>query len=160
MSGKLVISMQDKLGFLFETPLESFEANSKPTEYDIVCRWIFEYDKVRGTKRFMNKKEKSQVLQNVTDDFMSLWRFESFETLKEPEVKKKLRSVISRAENYIDNGSYANQKSNEAFIESEKKGFSGILDIALESITPRKTGTKRKSEEMVVSKLTMSTSKS
>ena len=91
---------------------------------------------------------------------MSLWRFESFETLKEPEVKKKLRSVISRAENYIDNGSYANQKSNEAFIESEKKGFSGILDIALESITPRKTGTKRKSEEMVVSKLTMSTSKS
>ena len=49
--------MQDKLGFLFENPLETFEANSKPTEYDIVCRWIFEYDKVRGTKRFMNKKK-------------------------------------------------------------------------------------------------------
>ena len=148
---RTIVSMQDKLGFLFEAPMKEFASDSKPTEYDVVCRWIFEFDKVRGSKRFMKRNEKSQVIQTVTNDVISVWKLQSFETLNKVEVKKRVRTVIGHAEEYIQNGAYTNHKNDKPWIESEQKSFWRTFNISIDSVTPRISGKKRKTEEEMVS---------
>ena len=141
-------SMQDKLSFLFGSPLETFDPSVKPSQHNIVCKWIFEYDKLRGSNLHLKKPQKDHLIEILANEVISVWKLQSLEVLPIENVKRKLRPVIAIAEKYTRNGSYSNKKNDHEWIRNERKPFGAIFDISAESLTPR-IGKKRKSEEMV-----------
>ena len=91
-------SMQDKLSFLFGSPLETFDTTTKPSQCDIICKWIFEYDRLRSTNWNMKKTQKDHLIDILADEVMSVWKFQSLQVIPRENVKRKLRPVIAIAE--------------------------------------------------------------
>ena len=150
-----IITKEDQIGFIFGKPLEVLPNGfGKFSEVDVVRHYIFKYDEIRGSSYHVKKKLKLNILNSVIDSFISACQSQGFVTQERGVIRERIKKIIAKADNLIENGSACKNKSNENFVEKTRNEFANYCQIVQQLPnnlfpTPKSTAKKRKVEILV-----------
>ena len=65
---------QFKLEFIFGKGISSFPPGTVPIEADLVRRWVFEYDRMRGDRIRPGEAFQHEVISSVVDELIDFWK--------------------------------------------------------------------------------------
>ena len=152
---QITVTKEDQISYIFGRPLDTLPNNDgKISELDIVRHYIYHFDGLRGTSYHVKKKLKLKILNSVINSFISACQSQGFVTQERGVIKERIKKIIAKADNLIENGSACKNKSNENFVEKTRNEFANYCQIVklLENNlfpTPKSTAKKRKVEILV-----------
>ena len=90
---------QFKLEFIFGKGISSFPPGKVPIEADIVRRWVFDYDRMRGDRLRPGEAFQHEVIFCVVDELMDFWKI-NVDHLIHPRWKvfTKVKAIVDRVE--------------------------------------------------------------
>ena len=159
---KTPTSRKDHIAFVYGEPLKTLEPGIlKVTDCHLIRIWMHFYDDFRSSWKTNNH----EVIKNVARYLMTFWKSQPLATeiLSEKQVITKVAGVINRVQKMIKKNTYSPNKSNQNWIDNERKLIlNRIFDIGIKTpetqkdtlnmLEPSGSGTQQKAADMVCKK--------
>ena len=140
---------QFKLEFIFGKGISSFPPGKVPIEADIVRRWVFDYDRMRGDRLRPGEAFQHEVIFCVVDELMDFWKINVDHPIRPRwKVFTKVKAIVDRVQPLM---AYVRQRDNpenhQEWIEYQLSCFQSECDISEDGVEKRVPKNTRKFEE-------------
>ena len=93
---KTPLSHQDSFSWLFGDPIANF-SDSMPTKIEVIQRWMYAYDNIRGSSWKVSKEDKNLALKTMVSELIDNWNLQELKPdLSSPRALETLHTKVNR----------------------------------------------------------------
>ena len=127
-------SQEQLIGFLFGTPLATFNPECRPTQLEVIRHWMYLFDERKRElppRSPMTPKLRNLVIHDVVSSVVDNWRHSSnsVQIKQDKFIFTMVKCLVKRTESFR---LLQRKGENEAWLKSKRMSFSKVFTIGHE----------------------------